>query len=401
MRKAAQRALVALAALAVALAAAEFVADRWLPMPASMYELDPVLIYKATPGARSTKRAISAAERHWVTTEINAQGRRGPELTKEKRAPRIAVFGDSFILAEDVEVPDTFVERLGAELRSGGPVEMANCGVTGYGPDQSCLRFEREAEELAPDLVVFALYSSNDHGDLLRNKIFRVEPDGRAALNAYTIAPELVADFERRKAAASGPALLRAITSALDARRHAEELRTRPAPPPYVDWYLRAAPDEYQEYVVEHNLAVRQVWEDYYDVDVAIYPDWPSSSWKRKAMRAVVQRMQEQCASRNIALFVLVIPSAVDLCPTGEIHVEPKRYPTWKPERLTQGLEAISVELGIAHVNLYEPFEAAGPDSLYFGGENLHWNAKGQALAARIVAEFLRAHALWPPAERR
>lgn len=401
MKKAVKRALVAVAVFAIALVAAEVVARRWLPMPASMYELDPVLLYEPTPGARSTKRVTSGAERHWVTTEINAQGRRGPELPREKRAHRIAVFGDSFILGEDVELQDTFVERLGAELRASGPVEMANCGVTGYGPDQACLRFERDAEELAPDLVVFALYSSNDHGDLVRNKIFRVEPDGRAALNAYTIAPELAADFERRKAAVSGPALLRAITSELDARRHREELRTRPAPPPYVDWYLRAAPDEYQEYVVEQNLAVRQVWEDYYDVDVAIYPDWPSSIWKRKAMRAVVQRIQEQCARRRVPLFVLIIPSAVDLCPTGEIHVEPKRYPTWRPERLTQGLEAITDEFGIAHVNLYEPFRAAGADGLYFGGDNLHWNEQGQALAARLVAEVLRARALWPPARAR
>lgn len=395
-----RRSLIALGTLALALLAADWVVGRWFPMPASMFQLDPVLLYVTKPGARSTKRVPVGDTRRWVTTELNSHGQRGPELAVPKHAPRIAVYGDSFVLAEDVDLEDTFVERLGAELAANGPAEMVNCGVTGYGPDQACLRFEREAEELAPDLAVFLLYSSNDFGDLVRNKIFRVGDDGRAALNAYTLAPALVADFERRSAAARGPAILRAVESWLDARRHREELRTRAAPPPYIEWYLRAGPDEYAEYVREGDLAVRQVWEDYYDADLALFPEWPSSVFKVKLMRAVVQRIRDECARRKVPLFALVVPSAVDLCPTGEIHVDPARYPTWRPARLTGILEQITTELGIPHANLYEPFRAAGPDGLYFGGDNLHWNAAGQALAARVVAEALRAQALWPPRPR-
>ena len=397
MNRRSRRALTALVAFGVALAAAEWIAGRWLPMPVRMFELDPALIYRTIPNVRSTKRITSAGTRRWITTELNSRGRRGPELAVPKTAPRIAVFGDSFVLAEDVTLEDTFVERLGAELRANGPVEMVNCGVTGYGPDQSCLRFEREAEELAPDLAIFLLYSSNDFGDLVRNKMLRVHDDGSSSLNAYTISPALEQEFERKAAEARGFALVRAIRSELDARAHREELRTRTAPPPYIDWYLKAAPDEYTELVVDGDLAVRQVWQDYYDVDLAIYPNWPSSQYKRKAMRAAVARIQEQCARRGVPAFFLVVPSAVDLCPKGEISVNPKRYPTWDPARLTTVLDEIARELRVAHLNLYEPFRSADPESLYFGGENLHWTEKGQALAARLVAETLRDRKLWPP----
>lgn len=401
MKRLAKRALAVLVGLCIALLAAEWVAARWLPMPVRMFELDPVLIYRTIPHVRSTKRITSAGTRLWITTELNSRGRRGPELAVPKTAPRIAVFGDSFVLAEDVVLEDTFVERLGAELRASGPVEMVNCGVTGYGPDQACLRFEREAEELAADLVVFLLYSSNDYGDLVRNKMLRVHEDGSSTLNAYTISSTLEQEFARKAEEAGGFALLRAVKSELDARAHREELRTRTGPPPYIDWYLKAAPDEYTELVVDGNLAVRQVWQDYYDVDLAIYPNWPSSQYKPRVMRAAVARILQECARRGVPVFFLIVPSAVDLCPTGEISVNSKRYPTWDPTRLTAVLEGIAKDLGVMFTNLYEPFRAAEPDTLYFGGENLHWNAKGQALAARITAEALRSSASWPPGTKR
>jgi len=97
----------------------------------------------------------------------------------------------------------------------------------------------------------------------------------------------------------------------------------------------------------------------------------------------------------------LIVPSAVDLCPKGEVHVDASLYPTWSPSRLTDGLEEIATELAIPFVNLYGPFRSAGPDGLYIGDGNLHWNEAGQALAARLVAAHLREHQLWPPKRKR
>ena len=144
-------------------------------------------------------------------------------------------------------------------------------------------------------------------------------------------------------------------------------IRERDPNPPYIEWYLRASQEEFEEYVGRADLAVRELWMDYYDADVALHPEWPSSQFKTKLMRAVVERMRDACARRGVAMLALIVPSAVDLSPKCTIRVDPARYPTWSPSRLTDALESITTELGVAHVNLYEPFRAAGPDGLYIG----------------------------------
>ena len=68
MRPFGKRALVALATFAVAIAAAEWAVGRWFPVHASLYQLDPVLVYVPRPGARCTKIAGPERARHWVTT---------------------------------------------------------------------------------------------------------------------------------------------------------------------------------------------------------------------------------------------------------------------------------------------------------------------------------------------
>ena len=63
----------------------------------------------------------------------------------------VAVYGDSLVLAENVPLRETFVVRLEEHLRAADlPVRTLNAGVTGYGPDQSLLKFEREVRALRP-----------------------------------------------------------------------------------------------------------------------------------------------------------------------------------------------------------------------------------------------------------
>jgi len=324
---------------------------------------------------------------------------RGRELAPVKQGSRIAVYGDSFVLAEDVDLEETFVERLGAHLSSGPPIETVNAGVKGYGPDQECLKLEREIAALAPDLVLLVLYSSNDFGDLVRNKMFRVDPEGRAVLERYTLEPALVAEFETRARGARRPALLRAYEQWIV--RRPEPARSAPASTPaYIQLYLAAAQDEYSEFALERNPRVRQVWNDYYDADLAIQPESASAVFKRGLMQAVLARVQEQCARRRIPLCALVVPSAVDLCP-DQIRVDPELYPSWSPARLTDALAEILRELGVPFLDLYASFLESGPERLYIGGGNMHWNAAGQELAARLTAAFLREHGLWPPPDPR
>ena len=90
----------------------------------------------------------------WST---NSDSFRGPELAHNKKGVRIIVYGDSNIQAEFSKDENTFVYKLGDYLRSDGfkDIEVLNAGVIGNGPDQSLIRFEREADIYKPDLVIF------------------------------------------------------------------------------------------------------------------------------------------------------------------------------------------------------------------------------------------------------
>jgi len=389
LKSALRRTGIALFSLGLALVAANAALARWYPLPARMYQTDPQLIYKPIPGARSVKAVTQSGSTHWVTTEIGADGCRARE--RDASGPLFAVYGDSFAFAEDVPAQASFVEQLG----EAGHGLSANAGVVGYGPDQACLRMEQEFDKLKPDLVVLVLCSANDFGDLVRNKLFALDNSEKAVLNKVVFAPELLAEFEAKAQAAEAPALLRAWRSWRAEREESARLAAGGQQPPWIDWYLAQAQDEYKEYVVEKRPAVRQVWQDYYDADVAIHPESDSSAFKRRLMRAVLERMRDDCARRSIPFAALIVPSAIDLCPHNEIHVDPARYPSWDPKRLTSTLAQILDELHVPNLNLYEPFRAAGAEGLYIGGGNMHWNAAGQALAAREFAGLLRERGIW------
>lgn len=393
MSKALRRTAIALLSLGLGLAVANAALARWYPLPVRMYQIDPRLIYRPIPGARSVKAVTENGATRWVTTEIDARGFR--EGAFHDIGACFAVYGDSFAFAEDVPVEQTFVEQLRGQFGSSSFLEPVNAGVVGYGPDQACLRMEQEFELLKPDLVVLVLCSANDFGDLVRNKLFSLDSSEKAVPNKVDFAPELLAEFEAKARAAEAPAIVRAWRSWRAEREERARIAAGGLKPPWIDWYLAQAQDEYQEYVVEKRTAVRQVWQDYYDADLAIHPEWDSSAYKRRLMRAVLERMRDDCAKRPVPLVVLIVPSAVDLCPRNEIRVDPARYPTWDPARLTRTLAQILDELRVPCLDLYEPFRAAGPESLYIGGGNMHWNAAGQLLAARKLAEFLRERGIW------
>ena len=91
---------------------------------------------------------------------INSLGCRGlePNLSDPKRA-RVLVLGGSNVWgANGITDSQTWPAQLKAILRqkTGAPLEVLNCGVSGYNALQMCATLERLAPRLKPDLIVFA-----------------------------------------------------------------------------------------------------------------------------------------------------------------------------------------------------------------------------------------------------
>lgn len=99
-----------------------------------------------------------------TTFHFNSEGMRDVEHTYDKPPGvyRIAVIGDSFVNAQEVDLEDTFFRRLQHILRGQGyNVEVLGFGVRGFGTDQEYRLLENFALKYLPDLVVLA-FVSND-----------------------------------------------------------------------------------------------------------------------------------------------------------------------------------------------------------------------------------------------
>ena len=89
-------------------------------------------------------------------------------------------------------------------------------------------------------------------------------------------------------------------------------------------------------------------------------------------------------------VLVLVIPSPIDACATYDIRVDSLKFPQYDRRRISREFETMARRQRLPVLNLWAPFSTAGACALYFREGNTHWNAAGQALAARVTADTLR-----------
>jgi hypothetical protein len=122
----------------------------------------------------------------WNLTEgeayirINSRGLRDREHTLEKPRDvyRVAVLGDSYAEALQVDLEKTFWSQLPAALERCGyqadkRIETINFGVSGYGTAQQLLTLRHRVWAYAPDLVLLAFFPGND----VRNNSKVLEPE--------------------------------------------------------------------------------------------------------------------------------------------------------------------------------------------------------------------------------
>ena len=89
----------------------------------------------------------------------------------------------------------------------------------------------------------------------------------------------------------------------------------------------------------------------------------------------------------------LFIPHPIDVC--GEFmgsRVDRDAFPHYDPRNLTAPLERMAARLEAPFVSLYDVYRQSSPRDLFRRGGDDHWNAAGQLLAARTMAEYVVAH---------
>lgn len=151
----------------VALRAIGFYAPVW-------YKPDPQLGWGLRPG---TKGWFTKEGKAYVQVSPAGFRDRTHDVDKPRNTYRIAVMGDSYAEAMQVEFRSTFWWQLQEKLLACAPrgtqVEVMNFGVSGFGTAQEYLMLKNTALRYKPDLVLLAFTNGND----LRNNSWKLESE--------------------------------------------------------------------------------------------------------------------------------------------------------------------------------------------------------------------------------
>ncbi|HEU4521056.1 MAG TPA: SGNH/GDSL hydrolase family protein, partial [Thermoanaerobaculia bacterium] len=162
--------------------------DQYLADPTGFMQYDRDLGWTNRPGS-ATRDGLYRA---------NSAGLRSDrEYSKEvpEGFIRVALFGDSFIHGNDVELAGSLAPQLESALAARGiRAEALNFGVGGYGMDQAYLRYSRDGGRFDYDIVVMGLQFENIARHLM---VFR--------LIAY---PQTAIPFSKPRYYFDGPSML-------------------------------------------------------------------------------------------------------------------------------------------------------------------------------------------------
>ena len=233
------------------------------------------------------------------------------------------------------------------------------------------------------------VYAGNDFGDVLRNRLYRLE-GGRLVEVAAPGGEPVVAVRGRGEAdtlsPAEGPP---EAPQRIPARGGFSPVRQTHET--YVARSFEMCDDEYQQVVVRGERAVADVFRDHYDADVALQPGSPATEYKQRLLEAVLDRWREAAAAARVPVLVVVVPPAIDACDAFDVKVDRTAYPGYDPGRLSRIAADAARRQGLPVLELYAPFRAEGGNGLDQRHDDDHWNARGQDLAARLAVERLLA----------
>lgn len=364
--------LLAATAVALALGFVELALSRYQPQRtvghvlanhAAMYREGEQVPFELLPGFRGREHEHEGE--FAVAVEINRDGYRQGEIAPKRPGEiRMVAIGDSFTFGEGVEAEEAWPRALRAVLErsTARPVEVINAGVPGRWTDEYYLELKARSLGLEPDVVLLGFFVGNDvDGEDARAHVWsRVDAAGLPL--AVTVPGLRVQDGHRVKS------------------------RTKSR------WRLPVVRDSHlAQLFFDGGKALLDAWRPPALAEEVAYS--PVDTAETKAVVERVERllvaMAELCRASRVELVVVMIPTREQVHPEA---VPPGRVRDWeKPQR---HFRAFLTRAGIPFLDLLPSVRKAASEgaSLYYRFD-AHWTARGHALAAAAVADFLRTTA--------
>jgi len=354
----------------------------------SFYVADPVLGMALRPGAEG--RFTGEGDAH---VRINSAGMRDRERPREKPPGtyRIALLGDSFALAKQVDVDDAFprlVERALATdcaALEGRRVDVLNFGVSGYGTGREWLLLRERSWAFEPDLVALAFLTGNDlidnAPDMNRRPLeprFRLEAGEVVVDDAFRDSPQ----YERR----TSPfwRLSQALIDHSRIVQVANEAKNALA--------RRAAARRETAETAEERAEI--------GLDPRVYSPPESAEWKEawELTEALLGELHDEVRARDVPLALVILSNAIQSHPdvsTRQRFMERHgiEEDLFYPDRRLLRFAARNDIPALALAPAFQRHAEATGDHLH-GFENTtfgvgHWNETGHREASRRIAPFL------------
>ena len=325
---------------------------------------------------------------------VNSLGFRGKEIfPKQPNTFRIAVLGDSFVEALQVDEEQTFVSLLEKQLNQSEVAkdrqfEVINCGVSGYGTAQELLMLQNYVLPLEPDAVLLSVFPEND----LWNNSRALAGDETIPYFTIDESDSLVSDTSFRQ---SAPWLTASTTYERAKRRIVNLSRTLQVIQRAKSKLFQPLAQQLDPNVGDDPTSALQA-----QLDQAVYVYRDSDDPAHQAAWQITQRLiaaiDSECKSRGIDCVVFTASSPAQVYPDQSLR-----------DNLLQNnalidlfdsdhrLQAFCQQSGISFVPLATMLAKdveSNPRFLHGFGHWLgygHWNADGHILVAQKLIEVL------------
>jgi hypothetical protein len=358
----------------------------------SFFTTDPLLGWSLRPGSSAWQVDEGVA---WV--KINSHGYRDRERTisKPPGVYRVAVLGDSFTEARQLDIDKTFTSLAEGELNrrhcfGARKVEVLNFGTLGYNTGQELLLLRERVWKFSPDIVVLNFYTGNDIIDHNR-ALNTVLPD----LAPYFVLRngKLELDDSFRRGRRFDPTYIKLKGIATDAlnssalalmvyklrmtRVQREEMARLDAPKESAD--PNALPPQYSRYL--HYLPPK--------IPVMV------EAWE--VTEALIAEFGKEVRSHHVPLLMLITPLPI------QFHPDPKEQEKFRAKYKVESLDYADDRVerqaranGIPTLRLSKPLiEEAKRTGTYMAGfansppNELHLNERGHAVVAREMVQAI------------
>lgn len=320
----------------------------------------------------------------------NKAGFRGPELAVSSNY-RVMVYGDETVHTGHIPYESSIAPVLQQRVKTslGKDIDVINAGVPGLGPDQVLERLEADIKAYAPKAIIVVVNTHNDYGDIIRNRRVYLDDKNQLKRTSYKIE-----GIKSERPFFSDYVIQSFFVEMMKKRgtiktRDQFDLSSYNATPITLEKRLE---DEMNTYQLD-RVPNTSVFDDVYDLDVAVDTRSSASLVKVSLMQAVLRDIYKICDRHNLDVLFVLVPSATDLLVEPVIDYKDLKasYESYMRVNLTRPLTLYLQRNNYPVINLFPGFYKFGAKDLYDTEYPLLLSETGvRYLSDEIISEFLK-----------